>query len=79
MTDTNIITDADLYRQVLVFLKKTGMTRTMFGKLAGSDSGMLLDMADETRTMTLRRANRIQAFMRDYQATKAARKARPRG
>lgn len=57
---------ADLHGRVTRFLKRHGMKPTKFGRLAMNDPGFVKGLLKEGRSPTMRTAERIETFMKEY-------------
>lgn len=66
MTVMSIMTDAELLEQVEAFLDRTGMKPTRFGREVMSD-GALVQHLKTGRSLSLGNANKVVAFMLEYE------------
>lgn len=64
-----LMTDEQLLRQIDAFLDRTGMKPTRFGIEALSDGGLVKGLR-EGRSLTLKNAQRVVAFMAEYPASR---------
>jgi hypothetical protein len=62
-----ILTDAELLTKIEEFLKRTSMPQTRFGRDAVGEAS-LLDRLRGGRSLSLRMANKVVAFMNDHDA-----------
>ena len=60
-----LITDEQLIQQIEAFLARHGMAPTRFGRDAAKEAALLATLKNG-RSLSLARANRIVAFMRQY-------------
>lgn len=66
-----IITDATFLARIETFLERHGMSATRFGEEAASDRHFVRRLRSG-RSVTLRKAQRVCAYMADFEATKEA-------
>lgn len=65
-----LMTDEQLLRQIDAFLDRTGMKPTRFGIEALSDGGLVKGLR-EGRSLSLKNAQRVVAFMGEYPASQS--------
>jgi hypothetical protein len=68
-----IITDAQLLEKIEGFLTQHSMKPSAFGRGAMNDPALVFQLREGKRSLSLKNAERVGAFMREYEdGTKAA-------
>lgn len=66
-----IITDAQLLDRIEAFLKIHDMSPSRFGREAMADGALVFQLRDGKRSLSLRNAEKIVAYMNGYRAEAA--------
>lgn len=69
-----LASDADVLAQIKRFCKQHDIPPTTFGRMAIGDGNLVTNL-EANRSLTLKTAGRVIAFMRDYRPTEQARDA----
>lgn len=67
----HIITDEDLLDEVETFLNETKMKPTRFGIESMSDGALVAQLRARKRSLSLRNAEKVVRYMREFDRTEA--------